>query len=212
MPVLYPKVLLIDLTIFPRHMTHIVSVLACLQPVQYEVVDAHNVVPVWVASNKVEFSARTIRIKLWKKAPDWMQQAFPSVKPQRVKSEHSMLQGKAVDWANLLDGPMGLESLDWTVPEVNFFFGVSRWCFWRWHVCAPQLSVSLALVPYHRWTGRCLASEQPTKLCVIFCKTDFHFLQLKEMIPAAETRALICGCFVLPDVAAPVVWLASNLL
>ncbi len=31
--------------------------------------DAHNVVPVWVASDKQEFSARTLRSKLWKVAP-----------------------------------------------------------------------------------------------------------------------------------------------
>lgn len=52
------------------------------QDVQFEVIDAHNVVPVWVASQKQEFGARTIRPKLWRTAADWIRHQFPSVQSQ----------------------------------------------------------------------------------------------------------------------------------
>jgi len=93
--------------------------------VEYEVVDAHNVVPVWVASNKAEFSARTIRIKLWKTAPTWMAQSYPAVKEQKVpnarravKQEHGLDLYAPVNWSDILRGADGLESLNWDINEV----------------------------------------------------------------------------------------------
>merc|ERR1719187_967946 len=41
-------------------------------------VDAHNVVPVWVTSDKQEYAARTIRPKITNKLPDYLT-AFPPV-------------------------------------------------------------------------------------------------------------------------------------
>lgn len=44
-----------------------------------DVVDAHNIVPVWIASPKQEFAARTIRPKLYKLLPQFLDE-FPRVK------------------------------------------------------------------------------------------------------------------------------------
>ena len=45
----------------------------------YEV-DAHNVVPVWVASDKREVGARTLRPKIHAKLPEYLRE-FPEVRP-----------------------------------------------------------------------------------------------------------------------------------
>ena len=42
-------------------------------------IDTHNIVPVWVASNKQEYAARTIRSKINKKLADWLDE------PARLK-------------------------------------------------------------------------------------------------------------------------------
>lgn len=34
-------------------------------------VDAHNIVPTWIASDKREYGARTIRNKIHKQLPEW---------------------------------------------------------------------------------------------------------------------------------------------
>ena len=49
----------------------------------YEV-DAHNIVPVWVASDKQEVGARTIRKKINDKLPTWLKD-FPPLEPQPVE-------------------------------------------------------------------------------------------------------------------------------
>lgn len=43
-------------------------------------VDAHNVVPAWVASDKLEYSARTIRNKINNKLPEYLIE-FPTIAP-----------------------------------------------------------------------------------------------------------------------------------
>ncbi|KOO26945.1 deoxyribodipyrimidine photo-lyase-like protein [Chrysochromulina tobinii] len=49
----------------------------------YEV-DAHNIVPVWVASDKQEVGARTIRKKINEKLPMWLKD-FPPLEPQPIE-------------------------------------------------------------------------------------------------------------------------------
>ncbi|XP_063225110.1 deoxyribodipyrimidine photo-lyase isoform X2 [Bacillus rossius redtenbacheri] len=57
-------------------------------------VDAHNIVPCWVASDKAEYAARTIRNKINSKLPEFLTK-FPPV----VKHPHSSkLLAEAVDW------------------------------------------------------------------------------------------------------------------
>ncbi|KAF0301036.1 Deoxyribodipyrimidine photo-lyase [Amphibalanus amphitrite] len=58
-------------------------------------VDAHNVVPCWVASEKQEYGARTIRRKIMDRLPEYLTE-FPAV----VRHPHPAQQAvKPVDWA-----------------------------------------------------------------------------------------------------------------
>ncbi|PSS04092.1 Deoxyribodipyrimidine photo-lyase [Actinidia chinensis var. chinensis] len=79
-------------------------------------VDAHNIVPLWVASEKLEYSARTIRGKINKLLPEYLID-FPKLGPPNRKwptSNHS------VDWENLITAVVrkGAEvpELEWCEP------------------------------------------------------------------------------------------------
>uniref|UniRef100_A0AAZ3QD79 Deoxyribodipyrimidine photo-lyase n=1 Tax=Oncorhynchus tshawytscha TaxID=74940 RepID=A0AAZ3QD79_ONCTS len=75
-------------------------------------VDAHNVVPCWVASDKLEYSARTIRNKITK-----LLKEFLTEMPLVDKHPHTALRtAKPVDWAEALSS---LE-VDRTVEEVDW--------------------------------------------------------------------------------------------
>jgi len=62
-------------------------------------VDAHNVVPVWEASDKREYGARTIRTKIHKKLPEFLKE-FPDM-PDVAKWQSAVVPDK-VDWDALL--------------------------------------------------------------------------------------------------------------
>ena len=47
--------------------------------IPFHEVDAHNVVPCWLASDKREYGARTIRSKIHKKLPEFLHVRFLSV-------------------------------------------------------------------------------------------------------------------------------------
>eukprot|EP00123_Amoebidium_parasiticum_P014698 comp22604_c0_seq1/m.34676 comp22604_c0_seq1/g.34676 ORF comp22604_c0_seq1/g.34676 comp22604_c0_seq1/m.34676 type:complete len:542 (-) comp22604_c0_seq1:2-1627(-) len=75
-------------------------------------VDAHNVVPCWVASNKLEYGARTIRPKITKLLPVFLTD-FPALK----KHSHSAEKiPEPVDWKFALASLQ----IDRTVPEVEW--------------------------------------------------------------------------------------------
>lgn len=69
-------------------------------------VDAHNVVPLWVASDKLEYSARTIRGKINKKLPEYLVD-FPDIEPPTrkwvVPEDHS------IDWDDHIAQVLRLE-------------------------------------------------------------------------------------------------------
>jgi len=77
----------------------------------YEV-DAHNVVPCWVASDKREYAAYTIRPKIHRALFEYLEE-FPSVRkhPFTMKAE-----GKKIDWA----GVRKSLNVDRSVPEVSW--------------------------------------------------------------------------------------------
>lgn len=60
-----------------------------------ERVDAHNIVPVWIASQKQEVGARTLRPKLYKLLPEYLEQ-FPALIAHPYQESK-----KSVDWAIL---------------------------------------------------------------------------------------------------------------
>ena len=62
-------------------------------------VDAHNVVPLWIASGKLEYSARTLRSKLHKLLPEYL------VKVPELETPVNRWSGKdppPIDWDAIL--------------------------------------------------------------------------------------------------------------
>ncbi|KVH90075.1 DNA photolyase, class 2 [Cynara cardunculus var. scolymus] len=76
-------------------------------------VDAHNVVPIWVASDKLEYGARTIRRKINRLLPDYLID-FPTLKPQSRKWPST---NRFIDWKMLIENVVrkGAE-----VPEIEW--------------------------------------------------------------------------------------------
>ncbi|XP_025017081.1 deoxyribodipyrimidine photo-lyase-like [Tetranychus urticae] len=75
-------------------------------------VDAHNIVPCWVASEKLEYSARTIRPKINNKLPEFLTH-FP---PVMLHPYSSVVKYERVDWVS---AEKCLEC-DRSVPDVNW--------------------------------------------------------------------------------------------
>ncbi|GJR79069.1 deoxyribodipyrimidine photo-lyase [Tanacetum coccineum] len=77
-------------------------------------VDTHNIVPMWVTSDKLEDFARTIRPKITNHFPDYLIE-FPSLKPQ---SKKWVATNRSIDWDTLIEDVVrkGAE-----VPEI-------KWC------------------------------------------------------------------------------------
>ena len=84
----------------------------------FHMVDAHNIVPVWVASPKLEYGARTIRSKINKVLGDYLT-GFPSVKTQSVSIPASLVQSPPYDWDNIKENI----EVDRSVPEVKWCIG-----------------------------------------------------------------------------------------
>ncbi|KAJ1689177.1 hypothetical protein LUZ63_013332 [Rhynchospora breviuscula] len=80
-------------------------------------VDAHNVVPVWVASDKLEYSARTIRSKINKLLPEFLVD-FPELSKQTV--EWVGEKPPKIEWDALIDEvnreACDVAEIDWCVP------------------------------------------------------------------------------------------------
>ncbi|TYG77456.1 hypothetical protein ES288_D03G196000v1 [Gossypium darwinii] len=62
-------------------------------------VDAHNVVPVWLASDKLEYSAKTIRGKINKLIPEYLID-FPTLQPPNKKWDDAT--DRFLDWDGLI--------------------------------------------------------------------------------------------------------------
>ncbi|GAB0091797.1 DNA photolyase [Sergentomyia squamirostris] len=78
-------------------------------------VDAHNIVPVWVASNKVEYGARTIRKKITGHLEEFLT-PFPPVIDHPFPAKQ---KAKAVKWKDLLDFlevDDSVDEVDWAKP------------------------------------------------------------------------------------------------
>lgn len=81
-------------------------------------VDAHNVVPCWVASPKLEYSARTIRGKITNLLPEFLT-GFPLVEKHSYTATRT---AKSVDWAKTLDSlkiDRTVGEPEWAVPGTN---------------------------------------------------------------------------------------------
>ncbi|KAH8258160.1 hypothetical protein KR038_007199, partial [Drosophila bunnanda] len=96
-------------------------------------VDAHNVVPLWVASDKQEYAARTIRNKINSKLGEFLTE-FPAV----VKHPHGKgCQGvKAVDWPAAyatLQCDQDVDEVEWAKP------GYKAACQQLYEFCSRRL-------------------------------------------------------------------------
>ena len=84
-------------------------------------VDAHNVVPVWVASDKQEVGARTIRKKITERLPEYLTD-FPPLPAAPAPHPSASLRAecaKPVDWAAVdasLTVDRSVAEVDWCVP------------------------------------------------------------------------------------------------
>jgi deoxyribodipyrimidine photo-lyase len=74
-------------------------------------VDAHNVVPCWLASPKLEYAAYTFRPKLHRALPDFLE-PFPSL----VRHPYPWDAGEGTDW----EAAARMLQVDETVPPVNW--------------------------------------------------------------------------------------------
>jgi deoxyribodipyrimidine photo-lyase len=80
----------------------------------YEV-DAHNIVPCWEASDKLEYAAYTIRPKI-KKQLDRYLNDFPSLKKQKLKDDFNF---KKINWKEVYDDleiDKSIKPVDWIKP------------------------------------------------------------------------------------------------
>lgn len=84
--------------------------------IQFLEVDAHNIVPVWIASNKEEFGARTIRGKLNKFFEEYLTD-FPKIERQ-VKGEVKLVKNDYDKILTELDS--SVKPITWTKPGENF--------------------------------------------------------------------------------------------
>ncbi|KAK7367820.1 hypothetical protein VNO80_09838 [Phaseolus coccineus] len=79
-------------------------------------VDAHNVVPLWVASDKLEYSAKTIRTKINKRLSEYLVD-FPDVEVGLTTRKWVLPENHSIDWDDLIADVLrrGAE-----VPEVDW--------------------------------------------------------------------------------------------
>jgi deoxyribodipyrimidine photo-lyase len=80
--------------------------------VSLEEVDAHNIVPCWVASPKAEYGAYTLRPKLKRLLPEFLEE-FPTLAPHPITWESI---GPKIPWENLTASL----NIDFNVPEVTW--------------------------------------------------------------------------------------------
>lgn len=84
-------------------------------PVALFDVDAHNVIPTWISSPKQEFGAYTIRPKIHRLLPEYLED-FPIVKKQTVDWPYSH---KPVDWKEVRKSVLAdanIIPVDWIIP------------------------------------------------------------------------------------------------
>ncbi|CAH8468255.1 unnamed protein product [Schistosoma rodhaini] len=81
-------------------------------------VDAHNVVPVWHASDHLEYAARTIRPKLHQKANNLMTEFPPLIRhPYCHQSSLSPIDWNY--WISKFSGDLSVKPVDWAIPGTS---------------------------------------------------------------------------------------------
>lgn len=89
-------------------------------------VDAHNIVPCWVTSDQLEYSARTIRNKINSKLPEYLTEYPPVIK----HLYNSSFKIPEIDWQNCLNN-----------VEIDRTVGKVEWCKPGYKAALKQLEI-----------------------------------------------------------------------
>jgi deoxyribodipyrimidine photo-lyase len=81
-------------------------------PIPFHEVDAHNIVPCWIASPKQEFAARTFRPKIGRALPEFLEE-FPKLKRHPFQGNTRALE---IDWRTITRALV----VDRSVPEIDW--------------------------------------------------------------------------------------------
>ncbi|CAH8483611.1 unnamed protein product [Heterobilharzia americana] len=136
-------------------------------------VDAHNVVPVWHASDHLEYAARTIRPKLHQKATDLMTDFPPLV--QHPHCHQLDLDSSAVDWEYWMSefsGDMLVKPVDWATPGTEAGFN------------------TLHTFIHERLSKYADGRNDPTKNCLSDLSPWFHFGQVAPQRALLEVKLM----------------------
>ncbi|CAL8101824.1 unnamed protein product [Calicophoron daubneyi] len=90
-------------------------------------IDAHNIVPVWCGSNKLEYTARTIRPKLFEQTARFLTEFPPVVSHPFSNTAVSTLE--LTDWEAIKSdywGDRNVGPVSWAIPGTTAGFGVLR--------------------------------------------------------------------------------------
>ena len=79
--------------------------------IPFHIVDAHNIIPIWKASEKQEFAAHTIRRKIHKKLDEYLTD-FPPLMKQKTVAKPS----NKIDFLKIMDKL----NIDFTIKEVDW--------------------------------------------------------------------------------------------
>ena len=134
----------------------------------YEV-DAHNIVPCWIASQKQEFAARTIRGKIKKLLPQFLT-SFPQLKTQ--KNGEKLPDN---DW----DSVEKILKIDFSVPEIEWIKPGEKQ--------AQKMLKNFIENKLSRYPDE---SNDPTQNAVSDLSPYIHFGQLSAQKAALEVRKL----------------------
>ena len=77
-------------------------------------VDAHNIIPIWQTSNKQEFGARTIRLKINRLLDDYLTE-FPKIEPQ-ASTNNQFCEINVEDLLHKLNLDLSVQPISWIKP------------------------------------------------------------------------------------------------
>ncbi|MED6114672.1 DNA photolyase phr1 [Stylosanthes scabra] len=146
-------------------------------------VDAHNIVPLWVASEKLEYSAKTIRGKINKKLSEYLID-FPTIAPQSRK--WTITETQSIDWDDLIADVLSRKGTE--VPEVN-------WCEPGENAAMEVLMGSKNGFLTKRLRNYSADRNNPCKPSALSGLSPYlHFGQISAQRCALEARKLRSSC------------------
>jgi deoxyribodipyrimidine photo-lyase len=87
-------------------------------PCRLEEVDSRNIVPCWIASQKQEYAARTIRPKIHEKLAEFLEN-FPGVRTQEIAWPHDPPSNDFTKARESLEVDRDVPEVDWLSPGEN---------------------------------------------------------------------------------------------